>query len=74
MAHLDNIIIRPVTGEVVGQGVGTIYQDLPEKGYLSYLSVDLSMVVAMDTNPGLDHWNAFTKFEVLVDGSKVVKS
>jgi len=74
MGHFDNIIIRPVTGEVVGQGVGTIYQDLPEKGYLSYLSVDLSMVVAMDTNPGLDHWNAFTKFEVLVDGSKVVKS
>lgn len=74
MGHFDNIIIRPQTGETDTQGVGTIYQDLPEKGHLSCLMVDLACKVLMDTNPGLDMWNIFTKFEVLVDGSKVVKS
>jgi len=74
MGHFDNICIRPVTGEVVTQGIGTIYQDLPEKGQLSALQVDLASVVEFSTNPGLDMWNIFTKFEVLVDGSKVVKS
>ncbi|GAH54506.1 unnamed protein product, partial [marine sediment metagenome] len=74
MGHFDNIIIRPQTGEVTSAGVGTIYQDLPEKGYLSTLMVDLAAVVAFSTDPGLDIWNIFTKFEVLVDGSKVVKS
>ncbi|GAH36824.1 unnamed protein product, partial [marine sediment metagenome] len=74
MGHLDNITIRPITGEVVGQGVGTIYQDLPEKGFLSCLMVNLSNVCQFSTNPGLDQWNIYTKFEILVDGSKVVKS
>ncbi|MCK4825826.1 hypothetical protein KA005_59305 [bacterium] len=74
MGHLDNITIRPITGEVVGQGVGTIYQDLPEKGFLSCLMVNLSNVCQLSTNPGLDQWNIYDKFEVLVDGSKVVKS
>lgn len=74
MGHFDNIIIRPQTGEVAGTGVGTIYQDLPEKGFLSTLMVDLAAVVEHGTDPGLDIWNVFTKFEVLVDGSKVVKS
>jgi len=74
MGHLDNITIRPITGEPVAQGVGTIYQDLPEKGYLSCLMVNLSNVCAFSTTPGLDHWNIYDKFEVLVDGSKVVKS
>jgi len=74
MGHFDNICIRPVSGEVVTQGVGTIYQDLPEKGQLSALQVDLASVCEFSTNPGLDIWNIFTKFEVLVDGSKVVKA
>ena len=74
MGHLDNITIRPITGEPVAQGVGTIYQDLPEKGFLSCLMVNLSNVCAFSTDPGLDQWNIYTKFEVLVDGSKVVKS
>jgi len=74
MGHLDNITIRPITGEPVAQGVGTIYQDLPEKGYLSCLMVNLSNVCQFSTDPGLDQWNIYTKFEVLVDGSKVVKS
>ena len=74
MGHFDNICIRPITGEVTTSQVGTIYQDLPEKGQLSALQVDLAAVVAFSTNPGLDIWNIFTKFEVLVDGSKVVKS
>lgn len=74
MGHFDNITIRPITGEPTAQGVGTIYQDLPEKGYLSTLMVNLSNVCAFSTDPGLDQWNIYTKFEVLVDGSKVVKS
>ena len=74
MGHLDNITIRPITGEPVAQGVGTIYQDLPEKGYLSCLMVNLSNVCAFSSDPGLDQWNIYDKFEVLVDGSKVVKS
>lgn len=74
MGHFDNICIRPITGEVTTSQVGTIYQDLPEKGQLSALQVDLAAVVAFSTDPGLDMWNIFTKFEVLVDGSKVVKS
>lgn len=74
MGHLDNITIRPITGETVTQGVGTIYQDLPEKGFLSCLMVNLSNVCFSDATPGLDPWNVYTKFEVLVDGSKVVKS
>jgi hypothetical protein len=74
MGHFDNICIRPVTGEVTTSQVGTIYQDLPEKGQLSALQVDLAAVVFFSTTPGLDIWNMFTKFEVLVDGSKVVKS
>jgi len=74
MGHFDNIIIRPRTGETAGTTTGTIYQDLPEKGYLSALMVDLACKVQWSTTPGLDIWNIFTKFEVLVDGSKVVKS
>jgi len=74
MGHFDNITIRPITGEPVAQGVGTIYQDLPEKGHLSCLMVNLSNVCQFSTDPGLDQWNIYTKFEVLVDGSKVVKS
>lgn len=74
MGHFDNIIIRAHTGETVTQDTGTIYQDLPEKGYLSALSVDMAMACTFSTDPGLDIWNAMTKFEVLVDGSKVVKS
>jgi len=38
------------------------------------LMVDLACKVQWSTTPGLDIWNIFTKFEVLVDGSKVVKS
>jgi len=74
MGHFDNITIRPITGEPVAQGIGTIYQDLPEKGFLSALMVNLSNVCQFSTDPGLDQWNIYTKFEVLVDGSKVVKS
>ncbi|MFH1593725.1 MAG: hypothetical protein ABID09_03390 [Candidatus Omnitrophota bacterium] len=74
MGHFDNITIRPITGEPTAQGVGTIYQDLPEKGFLSCLMVNLSNVCQFSTDPGLDQWNIYTKFEVLVDGSKVVKS
>lgn len=74
MGHLDNIIIRPQTGETPATTVGTIYQDLPEKGFLSTLMVDLACKVQWSTELGLDIWNIFTKFEVLVDGSKVVKS
>ena len=74
MGHFDNIIIRAKTAETAGTQVGTIYQDLPEKGFLSALMVDLACKVQWSTTPGLDIWNIFTKFEVLVDGSKVVKS
>lgn len=74
MGHFDNIIIRPITGEVAATQVGTIYQDLPEKGQLSSLMVDVAGGSTYSTTPGLDIWSAFTKFEVLVDGSKVVKS
>jgi hypothetical protein len=74
MGHFDNIIIRAKTGETPASTTGTIYQDLPEKGYLSALMVDLACKVQWSTTPGLDIWNIFTKFEVLVDGSKVVKS
>jgi len=74
MGHFDNIIIRPRTGETPATTIGTIYQDLPEKGWLSCLMVDLACKVQWSTTPGLDIWNIFTKFEVLVDGSKVVKS
>jgi len=35
MGHFDNIIIRPRTGETPATTIGTIYQDLPEKGWLS---------------------------------------
>jgi len=74
MGHFDNICIRPITGEVTTSQVGTIYQDLPEKGQLSSLMVDVAGGSTYSTTPGLDLWSAFTKFEVLVDGSKVVKS
>jgi len=74
MGHFDNITIRSITGEVVGSTVGTVYQDLPEKGQLSSLMVDVAANCTFSTNPALDIWNIFTKFEVLVDGSKVVKS
>jgi len=74
MGHFDNICIRPITGEVAAATVGTVYQDLPEKGQLSSLMVDVTGGSTFSTTPGLDIWSAFTKFEVLVDGSKVVKS
>ena len=74
MGHFDNITIRPKTGETTTTQVGTIYQDLPEKGQLSSLMVDVAANCTFSTNEGLDLWNIFTKFEVLVDGSKVVKA
>jgi hypothetical protein len=74
MGHFNNIIIRPQTGEVVTSQVGTVYQDLPELGQLSQLMVDVRAACTYSTNPGLDIWNAVTKIEVLVNGSKVIKS
>jgi hypothetical protein len=74
MGHFNNIIIRPQTGEVATSQVGTIYQDLPEMGMLSQLMVDVAAASNYSTHPGLDIWNAITRIEVLVNGSKVIKS
>ena len=74
MGHFNNIIIRPQTGEVITSQVGTVYQDLPEMGQLSQLMVDVRAAINYSTHPGLDIWNAVTKLEVLVNGSKVIKS
>ena len=74
MGHFNNIIIRPKTGETVTQDIGTVYQDLPEMGQLSCLMVDVAAACTFSTTPGLDLHNIFTKIEVLVNGSKVIKS
>ncbi|GAH47759.1 unnamed protein product, partial [marine sediment metagenome] len=74
MGHFNNIIIRPQTAEVSTSQVGTIYQDLPEKGLLSALMIDYAGHGYYSTHPALPLWDAITKIEVLVNGSKVVKS
>jgi hypothetical protein len=74
MGHFQNIIIRPQTGEVTTSAVGTVYQDLPEKGMLSALMVDYAAHCLYSTHPGLPVHKIFTKIEVLVNGSKVIKS
>jgi hypothetical protein len=74
MGHFNNIIIRPQTAEVTTSTVGTVYQDLPEKGMLSALMVDYAGHCLYSTHPGLPLWDAITRLEVLVNGSKVIKS
>lgn len=54
--------------------MGTVYQDLPEKGMLSALMVDYAAHCLYSTHPGLPVHKIITKIEVLVDGSKVIKS
>ena len=74
MGHFNNIIIRPQTGEVTTATTGTVYQDLPEKGFLSAIMVDYAAHCLYSTHPGLPVHKAITKIEVLVNGSKVIKS
>lgn len=74
MGHFQNIIVRPVTAETTTSTTGTVYQDLPELGQLSCLMVDVANVCQYVDAPALDIWNTYTKFEVLVNGSKVIKS
>ena len=74
MGHFQNIIIRPQTGEVATSTSGVVYQDLPEKGMLSALMVDYAAGCLYATHPGVPVNKMFKKVEVLVNGSKVIKS
>lgn len=74
MGHFDTITVEPQVALTSTTTKATKYIDLPEAGLLSALHVDVGAVCFFSTSPGLDIWNIFTKFEVLVNGSQVVKS
>jgi hypothetical protein len=74
MAVVRYAVIANDKTETSTSTTGTITIDLPEKGILAELYPQITYTKAYTANRPLPDFDAFTKFEVLGDGSTVIKS